>query len=502
MAARSGLREPLGLTRGPPWPLMKAVGALAVAAGLPPGGRTMNAVGARALIIDDDPGACASLARALEGLDVAAYPVTSAAAALDAVTRDHFDVAIADVELRCVDGLQLCARLTDLRPEMPVIVLTAMGDQATAVGALRARAYDLLCKPLDLERLALSVHRAVQHGRLGAEVRHLRAGVDAIPGPSDIIGSSAPMRQILETIARVAASDATVLLCGETGTGKELVARRIHESSSRRTGPFVSLNCAAVPPALLESELFGHVRGAFTDARTARVGLFVQAHRGSLFLDEIAETPLEMQAKLLRVLQQRAVRPLGSNSEVSFDTRVIAATNRDLEDDVARHRFRQDLFYRVNVVRIDLPPLRERGSDVLELAQRALAAACARSGRPVPALSRGAAERLLAYPWPGNVRELENCVERALAFSTGDAIEVCDLPPAIQSQRVERLPVEVNDAAEILTLAQLERRYIQRVLFLLGNNKVRAAALLGIDRRTLYRKLAHTDRRVRERTHA
>jgi two-component system response regulator HydG len=453
--------------------------------------RAATSAGALALVVDDDIEASEALARSLVDLDVRARKVTTAAEALALVDEERFDVVITDVRMPGMDGLQLCARLAQVRPELPVVVLTGLGNLATAVAALRARAYDFLTKPLDLELLAAAVDRAVQHKRLSEEVYRLRAEVDATANLSGLVGGSSTMRRVHETIAHVAPSDATVLVCGETGTGKELVARQIHDLSPRRCGPFVSVNCAAIPSPLLESEFFGHARGAFTDAKTARVGLFVEAHRGTLFLDEIGEMPLEMQVKLLRVLQGRTVRPVGSSTDVAFDTRIVAATNRDLEEEVSHKRFREDLFYRINVVRIDLPPLRERGSDVLVLAQRFLAAGAARAGQPALGLSTDAAEKLLAYHWPGNVRELENCMERAMAFAKNRPIGAGDLPPNIVAYRPDRFTVEANDAAEIVTLGQLERRYVMRVLALLGNNKARAAARLGIDRRTLYRKLEH-----------
>jgi two-component system response regulator HydG len=280
-----------------------------------------------------------------------------------------------------------------------------------------------------------------------------------------------------------------VVICGETGTGKELVARRIHATSHRNAGPFVSINCAAVPQALLESELFGHVKGAFTDARTPRNGLFVEANRGTLFLDEIAEMPVEMQTKLLRALQERTVRPVGSDDEIPFDARILAATNRDLDEEVFEKRFREDLFYRINVVRIDLPPLRHRG-DVLELAQHLLVQHAKRSGRPILGISVQAAERLVAYRWPGNVRELQNCIERAVAFARFDEIAVDDLPETVRRfQKEGPLAWEAGDTDQLICLEELERRYVERALSLLGGNKSRVAEILGIDRRTLYRRL-------------
>lgn len=443
----------------------------------------------RVLVIDDEADACEMLISALERRGIDAKGATSATEALEVFAHEPFDVVLTDVGMPGVDGLELCTRVAELAPSVPVVVVTGRGDLDTAIGAIRAGAYDFMVKPIDLKLLSLVVERALKHKALHDEIHRLRSVLDAATVPSLVIGTSSPMRRVEEVIARIAASDATVLVSGETGTGKELVARRIHAVSARRGGPFVSINCAAVPQSLLESELFGHARGAFTDAKGARVGLFVEADSGTLFLDEIGDMPLEMQSKLLRALQERTVRPVGANAETSFDARIIAATNRDLEEDVERKRFREDLFYRINVVRIDVPPLRERGGDVLELAQTFVSQQAARSKRPVLGLSAPAAQKLLAYHWPGNVRELENCIERAVAFARFDEITVDDLPEKVRHYRADRFSVEANDTAEIVTLDELERRYIARVLALLGSNKVRAAQRLGIDRRTLYRKL-------------
>jgi two-component system, NtrC family, response regulator HydG len=265
--------------------------------------------------------------------------------------------------------------------------------------------------------------------------------------------------------------------------------------SPRRSGPFVAINCAAVPATLLESELFGHARGAFTDAKSARSGLFVEATGGTLFLDEIGEMPLEMQPKLLRALQERTVRPVGSNTEVPFDARIVAATHRDLESEAHERRFRQDLYYRINVVRIDVPPLRERGADVLSLAAHFLGKFGKRANRPAVALSTQVAERLLAYDWPGNVRELENCMERAVALARFDQVTIDDLPQKVRAYRADRFLVSADQADEIVSLEELERRYIMRVIGLVDHNKSRAAQLLGLDRRTLYRKLERYEQR-------
>jgi two-component system response regulator HydG len=304
-----------------------------------------------------------------------------------------------------------------------------------------------------------------------------------------MIGTSAPMQKVYDLVARVADTEATVLVTGESGTGKELVAKAIHSRSRRKEGPFVAINCAAMPEPLLESELFGHVKGAFTDARQARSGLFLKASGGTLFLDEIGEMAMGMQAKLLRVLQERTVRPVGGDKEVPFDTRIVAATNRDLDTEVAERRFREDLFYRINVVRIQVPPLRSRGSDVLVLAQHFVERFAAVHRTNVKGLSSAAAERLMTYSWPGNVRELQNCIERAVALARYEMLGVDDLPEKLRDYRPSRVIVESEDPAELLPMEEVERRYVLRVLQAVGGNKTLAAEVLGFDRRTLYRKL-------------
>jgi two-component system response regulator HydG len=317
--------------------------------------------------------------------------------------------------------------------------------------------------------------------------------------PSDeIVGTSAPMLKVSELVARVARTETTVLITGESGTGKELVAKALHAASDRREGPFVAINCAALPENLLESELFGHVRGAFTDARNARLGLLVRASRGTLFLDEIGEMPAGMQAKLLRALQERTVRPVGGDQEQPFSARIIAATNRDLEVEVDEKRFREDLFYRINVVRIEVPPLRARGSDVLLLAQHFLERFAAQSRRRVVGLTHEAANLLAYYSWPGNVRELQNCIERAVALAQSDRIEAADLPDKIEDGRRVSAVVEASEPVELLPMEEVERRHIHRVLEAVAGNKTLAAQILGFDRRTLYRKLGRAaDRRPR-----
>ncbi len=441
------------------------------------------------LVVDDEQETCDLLELSLGRHGFKVTTSTNAQRALELVAEQDFDVVLTDLSMPEMSGLDLCERVLGTRPDMPVVVITGQGSLETAIGAIRVGAYDFITKPVDPKLLFLSVSRAIQHRRLSDEVKRLRQAVDGDLGDQRIVGQSAAMRRVYELINRVGESDASVLIHGETGTGKELIARAIHAKSRRKNGPFVAINCAAVPHSLLESELFGHARGAFTDAKAQRTGLFVQASGGTLFLDEIGELPIDVQPKLLRALQERKVRPVGANSEIPFDARIVAATNRNLEDEVYEKRFREDLYYRINVVKIDVPPLRERGGDVLHLAQHFLKQFAERNQKPTLELSTTAAEKLMAYNWPGNVRELENCMEHAVALARFDQITVEDLPEKIRAYRAERFVVAANDPTEIVTMDELERRYILRVLSLVGGNKSRAAQVLGFDRRTLYRKL-------------
>jgi two-component system response regulator HydG len=305
----------------------------------------------------------------------------------------------------------------------------------------------------------------------------------------DLIGDSSAIRRVRQLIERVMDSEASVLVTGESGTGKEVVAKLVHRHGRRKAGPFVAINCAAMPEALLESELFGHVRGAFTDARAARTGLFVQANGGTLLLDEIGDLPLALQPKLLRALQERTVRPIGGNEEVPFDVRLVATTNRDLEAAVEEERFREDLYFRINVIHVEMPPLRARATDVPLLAQHFLVQHAERAGKRVTGLSPQAAEKLLAYAWPGNVRELQNAMERAVALARYEQVTVDDLPEKIRAYRSSHVLIAADDPSELVPLEEAERRYILRVVESVGGNKTLAARLLGIGRKTLYRKL-------------
>jgi DNA-binding NtrC family response regulator len=445
------------------------------------------------LVVDDDRDICLLIrdAMARHGYDVAwELDGTSALAYLDAAP---VEVVLADVKLGDMSGLTLCKQITEKQPDVPVIVCTGFGSMQTAIAAIRSGAYDFVTKPIEMDNLALILERAVRHRELHDEVRRLRRAVADSSRLEDLIGGSPSMKKVYQLIRQVSTSDTSVLITGESGTGKELVAQALHASSPRAGGPFVALNCAAVPHSLLESELFGHTRGAFTDAKSARTGLFVQAHGGTLFLDEIGEMPQEMQVKLLRVLQERKVRPVGGSAEIEFDARLIAATNRDVEAAVEAGRFREDFYYRINVVGVHLPPLRSRGNDILLLAQHFIDTIRARTAKPVRGITSEAAQKLIEYDWPGNVRELENCIERAVALTGFEEIVVADLPEKIRDYESSKLVISGDDPEEFPTLDELERRYICRVLKATGGNKTQAARILGMGRRTLYRRLEEMD---------
>jgi two-component system response regulator HydG len=441
------------------------------------------------LIVDDDDDTAILLRDSLRkrGFDVDA--VNSAQQCLEHLRTDPADVVVTDVQMSGMSGIDLCQELRQRYPDLLTLVLTGQGGLETAIAAIRAGAYDFITKPVKVDALAIAVTRALDHLTLKREVKRLRQHVDRDMPIDGIAGSSPAIRETIEMIRRVSDSDATVLVTGESGTGKELVARALHNLSPRRDQPFVAVNCAAMPAPLLESELFGHVRGAFTDAKRSRAGLFVQAGAGTIFLDEIGEMPIEMQVKLLRVLQERKVRPVGGDEEVPFEARVVTATNRDLETEVEEKRFREDLFYRINVVAIPVPPLRARAGDILQLAQYFLKRIAGRTSKPVQGISGPAARLLMDYDWPGNVRELENCMERAVALCRLDEVTVDDLPSKVQEHQSSKIVITTESPGELITLDEMERRYVRQVLNAVGGNKTHAARILGIDRRSLYRRL-------------
>jgi len=445
--------------------------------------------GGRILVVDDDRGMCETLEVVLRKRGFEPRWTTDASEALDMVGRDDFDVVLTDLNMRGMGGIELCERIVANRPDLPVVVITAFGSLETAIAAIRAGAYDFITKPPEIDALVVALERAVQHRRLRDEVKRLRRVVEESTRFGLLMGTSSAMRAVYDVLDRISDSQSSVLVTGESGTGKEVVARALHERGPRNRGPFVAINCSAMPEALLESELFGHVRGAFTDARAPRTGLLVQANSGTLLLDELGDMPMSLQPKLLRALQERTVRPVGGDGEIPFDVRLIATTNRDLRTLVEENRFREDLFYRINVIHIELPPLRARGGDVLLLAQHFIDLHAARAGKRVTGLSPAAAEKLLAYSWPGNVRELQNSIERAIALTRYEEVAVEDLPETVRAYKRSHVLIASDDPSELVSLAEVERRYVMRVMEAVGGNKTMAAEKLGITRKTLYRKL-------------
>ena len=446
------------------------------------------------LVVDDEAEMRALLVDGLRrhGFDVIARG--DGASALELLGERDVDAVVTDVRMRGMSGLDLTRAVADHRPGTPVLVVTGFGSLESAVEALRAGAVDFVQKPVEVRALALLVQRAVEVKSLKAELVRLRAPPETLDVPG-LLGDSAALRRVRELVSQVARLESNVLVTGESGTGKEVVARALHELSSRRAGPFVAINVSAVPETLLESQLFGHVKGAFTDAREARAGLLQEANGGTLFLDEIGEMPAVMQPKLLRALQDRRVRPVGADKEVALDFRLVCATNRDLDEAVAQGEFREDLYYRINVIPIELPPLRSRGDDVLLLATRFLQQNAARGGQAPRRLSPAAAVALRAWSWPGNVRELENCMEYASGLARFDEILVEDLPPRVRAGRARPAgdATSTSGGPPSERLADVEKAHILGVLAACDGNKQRAAAVLGIGRKTLYRKLAAWD---------
>ena len=358
----------------------------------------------RVLVVDDDKSMIELLGERLRKRQFEVITAQNAAEARVALDGAAPDVVVTDLNMPGQSGIQLCEWVVTNRGDTPVIVITAFGSLDTAIAAIRAGAYDFITKPFEIDVLAIALERAIRHRELRHEVKRLRSLLDATRGMSELLGESPVMQELKELMARVAESQASVLITGESGTGKEVVARLLHQKGQRADHPFLALNCAAMPEHLIESELFGHVRGAFTDAKTEKVGLFVQANRGTLFLDEIGDMPLSLQPKLLRVLEERKVRPVGGSKEVPVDLRLVAATHRDLEDAIVQGQFREDLYFRLNVIQIALPPLRARGNDVLLIAQSFIDTFAKQAGKAVLGLTPEAAERLSSYAWPGNVR--------------------------------------------------------------------------------------------------
>lgn len=437
------------------------------------------------LVIDDDE----SLRRVVEfNLQEEGYRVLTAAdgqTGLDRLQSTRVDLVLSDVRMPEMDGIELLARIKAMQPDLPVVLLTAHGTIDSAVEAMKLGAFDYLTKPFARDQLKATVAKALDVAALRAENRYLREVIRERLSFENMIAGSRAMRDVTDIAGRVAPTDATVLLEGESGTGKELLAKAIHAHSSRSRGPFVTINCGAIPEQLLESELFGHRRGSFTGAVADKAGKFEAAHRGTIFLDEVGELPHALQVKLLRVLQNREVDKVGETQPIAVDVRVIAATNRDLEKMVSDGTFRDDLYYRLAVVSIRLPPLRERADDIPLLVHHFLAKHSARMGRPVPSVAREVYSAFNLYSWPGNIRELENVIERALVLDADGLVGLDDLPDRLRvhDTRIGRLRMELPD--EGISLEEVERDLILAALEKHNWNQTRAAAYLDITRSTL-----------------
>ncbi len=441
----------------------------------------------RILIVDDDRAMREMLVSLFKERGLWVEDASSADAALAFAADQEFDVVLSDVRMPGLSGIELVGQLRRLRPATPVVLMTAFGSIDSAVDAMRSGAFDYLTKPFEPDAVILAVERALSHRALALENEQLRRAVDRSGSLGELIGKSPAMREIFALIKRISHGRSSVLVTGESGTGKEVVARAIHFHGDRAEKAFVPINCTAIPEGLLESELFGHVRGAFTGAHASKRGLFEKADGGTLFLDEIGDMGLVLQGKLLRVLQDREIRPVGGTQSVRVDVRIIAATNRDLEAEIAAGRFREDLFYRLNVIPIHISPLRERPEDVPALVEAFLRRHADGRRR---FLSPEGLERLLGHAWRGNARELENVIERALALSDAETLGPADIPlpggPAAEKPQGEDFLAAA--ASHGMSLHELSERYTEQVLRSTSGNKVQAARVLGIDRKTLYRR--------------
>ena len=440
------------------------------------------------LVVDDDPAHRTMLCTLLGEWGYDIYEADDGSVAIEKVKDRSFELILMDVRMLKVSGLEALESIKSYNPAIPVIIMTAYSSVETAVESLKKGAYDYLTKPLDFDKLKLTIRRAMEHTRLKEENRTLKENLGRQFDRRQIIGRSPLMTALLDTVARVAPSEATVLITGESGTGKELVAGAIHFNSHRKTGPFIQINCAALTETLLESELFGHEKGAFTGADRRKEGCFARAHGGTIFLDEVSEMSLTMQVKLLRVLQEREIIRVGGESTIPVDVRVVGATNKDLQELSGRGAFREDLFYRLNVVGLEIPPLRQRRDDIPLLAQHFLEDFAGRNQKTIRGFSPKAMDSILKYDWPGNVRELMNAVERGVVLARSEYLDDADLRINIDTATAESPVAPVTDQP-LGSLEQVEKTAILNTLDATGGNKSEAARRLGITRKTLHQKL-------------
>jgi DNA-binding NtrC family response regulator len=441
--------------------------------------------GERVLIVEDEELMRELLGKILAREHYSLFQAPNGKEALRVFQNNTIDLVLTDLKMQEMDGLELLTHVRAVDPEVVVIMMTAYASVETAVEAMRRGAYDYITKPFINDEIRVVLRRALDQRHLSRENRHLKRELRERYRFDNIIGKSEAMEKVYRLVEKVASISSNLLITGETGTGKELVARAIHYNSERAERPFVAVNCASLTESLLESELFGHVKGAFTGAIANKEGFFHKANGGTLFLDEMSEVSPGLQVKLLRAVQEREVIPVGGRDPLKFDVRLLAATNKDLEEAVKKGAFREDLFYRLNVITIHLPPLRQRKEDIPLLANYFLQKYAQRFGKPLTKVSKEALRVVVNYDWPGNVRELENAIERAVALSEGDTVETTDLPEKIVSTKMPILHMEDYE----MTLEALEEQHVKQVLQKTGGDKVKAAQVLGINLSTLYRKL-------------
>lgn len=445
------------------------------------------------LLVDDEEPSLEALTLLLKAGGHAVKGATCGEKALDILAREQFDIIITDLFLPDINGIELLKKAREDSPATEVIVITGNASAETAVKAMKEGAYDYITKPLNIEELRIIISKAVEKRRLLTENVYLKKQLRDKFEFANIIGGSQPMQKVFSRMRKILNTDSTVLILGESGTGKELVAKAIHFNGSRREKPFIAIHCGAIPENLLESELFGYVKGAFTGAVRDKTGKFEAAHQGTIFLDEIGTMPMHLQTKLLRVLQEQEVERVGSTRPIKIDVRVVSATNMDLEEEVKRGNFREDLYYRLNVIPITLPPLRERLDDILPLARNFLEKNRRNMKRPMMSIDKSALEALERYEWPGNVRELENVIERTVALTDGDHITMDDLPSNIAKANggLEGSPAKVTERGLDLvkTINDMERKMISEALVLADGVKARAAAILHLNRTTLVEKM-------------
>jgi two-component system response regulator HydG len=440
------------------------------------------------LVVDDDLAHRMMLKKLLAGWGYEVFEADDGSGAIEKVRQTSFDLILMDIRMLNISGIEALEQIKIINPAIPVIIMTAYASVETAVTALKKGAYDYLTKPLDFDELKIAIGRATEHNRLKKENEYLKVRLGEQFDRQNLIGQSPSMIKLLDTVAQVAATEATILITGESGTGKEVIANAIHYNSSRKDAPFIKINCAALTETLLESELFGYEKGAFTGAERRREGKFSQAEGGSLFLDEVSEMSPAMQVKLLRVLQERELTRVGGAEVIKINVRLIAASNKDLKKEMERGRFREDLFYRLNVVGLNVPPLRERKEDIPILAQHFLQQFVAQNSKKIKGFTPQAMEKLLKYSWPGNIRELMNAIERAVVLSRKEYLDAEELVLMMADNSVDIKPTQ-NRLLENLPLEEVEKRSILDALESCSGNKSEAARRLGITRKTLRKKL-------------